>query len=141
MRAEGIEVRPDRLDIGTRMCDGLRSIDEDEGTSFVCQARDFSYGIDRTKDVADVGDGDKARTLTEQGAVGIHIDLTYGRQGDDTQMRPTALAHHLPRHDIRVVLHRADDDLVASRDEGFASRRCDEIDGLRSAAGEDKTFG
>ena len=141
MRAEGIEVRSDRLDIGTRMCDGLRSVDEDEGTSFVRQARDFGYGIDRAEDVADMGDGDKARTLTEQGAIGIHIDLTYGRQGDDTQMRPATLAHHLPRHDIRVVLHRTDDDLVASRDEGFASGRCDEVDGLRSATGEDKTFG
>ena len=141
MRAEGIEVRPDHLDISMRMRDGLRSVDEDEGICFVRQARDFSYGIDRAEDVADVGDSDKARTLAKQGAVGIHIDLTCGRQGDDTQMRPATLAHHLPRHDIRVVLHRADDDLVTSRDEGFASGRCDEIDGLRSATGEDKPFG
>ena len=56
-------------------------------------------------------------------------------------MRPATLAHHLPRHDIRVVLHRADDDLVASGDEGFASGRCDEVDGLRSTTGEDKPFG
>ena len=83
-----------------------------------CAKRVISgYGIDRAEDVADMGDGDKARTFAKQGAVSIHIDLTYGRQGDDTQMRPATLAHHLPRHDIRVVLHRADDDLIASGDE------------------------
>ena len=67
MRAEGIEVRPDRLDIGTRMCDGLRSVNEDEGTSFVRQARDFSYGIDRAEDVTNVGDGARrVRSLSRE---------------------------------------------------------------------------
>ena len=57
----------------------------------------------------------------------------------DSQYRATALAQQLPRHDVGVVLHLGDEDLVAGL-ETLPKARCHEVDGLGRTAYEYDLF-
>ena len=52
-------------------------------------------------------------------------------------LRPGALAGELPRHDVRVVLHRRDQHLVAGREVGLPPAVRHQVDPLGGIAGED----
>jgi hypothetical protein len=52
-----------------------------------------------------------------------------------------ALAQKVPGHDVRVMLHDGDHDLVAGLDVGLAPGRRHEVDRLGGVAGEDDLFG
>ncbi len=56
---------------------------------------------------------------------------------DDAQQRAALVAQHLPRHDVRVVLQRRDDDLVTAPHVRAAVALGDQVDGLGRAAHED----
>ena len=53
------------------------------------------------------------------------------------QHRALALAQEVPRHDVGVVLHDREHDLVALADLRAAEGLRDEVDGLGGVAGED----
>ena len=55
----------------------------------------------------------------------------------DAQRRAGLLAQQLPRHDVRVVLHLRDEDLVAGLQIRAAAALRDEVDALGGAARED----
>src|SRR5829696_8136203 len=52
-----------------------------------------------------------------------------------------ALAQEVPGHDVGVMLHDGDHDLVAGLDVGLAPGRRHEVDRLGGVAGEDDLFG
>ncbi len=54
--------------------------------------------------------------------------------------RALALAQEMPRHDVGVVLHDREHDLVAGLDALAAERIGDEVDRLGGVAGEDDLF-
>ena len=54
--------------------------------------------------------------------------------------RALALAQEMPRHDVGVMLHDREHDLVARLDALAAERVGDEVDGLGGIAGEDDLF-
>ena len=57
--------------------------------------------------------------------------------GTTFSVAPVALAEQLPRHDVRVVLHRRDEHLVAGADVGVAPGARDQVDALGGVARED----
>jgi hypothetical protein len=57
------------------------------------------------------------------------------------QPRALSLAEHLPRHDVRVVLHLGDEDLVARADGAAPERLRHQVDALGGAAREDDLAG
>ena len=61
-------------------------------------------------------------------------------QGDDTQADATLRGLQLPRHDVGVVFHLANNDLVALLHLTLAERLCHEVDGLSGATCEDNLF-
>ncbi len=82
-------------------------------------------------------DGDDLRLLVEQPVELIHEELAVVVDGDHAQDRAGGVAEHLPRHDVGVVLHVGDENLVARPERRAAEAVGDEVDGLRRAAGED----
>ena len=60
---------------------------------------------------------------------------------DDAQPRPGALAGQLPRHDVRVVLHRRDEHLVAGPEVGLAPALRHQVDAFGGVAREDDLVG
>jgi hypothetical protein len=67
------------------------------------------------------------------------LDDQFTGRGDrrDFQFRAGTLTDELPRHDVGVVLHRRDQDLVAGLEKRQRKAVGDGVDRLRGAAGED----
>ncbi len=76
----------------------------------------------------------QAGTLVKQAGDRIQLQRTVLVQRDHPQLRPHSGAQHLPRHDIGVVLHRADDDVVARADVGVSPAVRHEVNAFRGAA-------
>ena len=134
---EGEEVAIEVLHIDGHVGHGLCSVDEDGDAVLMSDADDFLHGVHRAEHIADVGAADEACAFGQQGFVGIHEKFALVGHGDDFQHRPFALAHHLPRDDVAVVLHGADEDFVALVDEGFAKGEGEQVDALGGASGEE----
>ena len=83
-----------------------------------------------------LGQGDKAGVVAEQVLIGLHVHLTAVVDGHDTQRHAFALTDKLPGHDVAVMFHHGDDNLIAVL-EHLAKGRCHEVDALGSATGED----
>ena len=79
---------------------------------------------------------DEPGARREQALELVEHKLAGGVERCDPQQRAAAFAGELPRHDVRVVFHLADEDFVA-RAEALTVARSDEIDRLGGAAHED----
>src|SRR5690606_3341686 len=53
-------------------------------------------------------------------AIGFHVQLALRIHRNYAKDSSSLLAQHLPRHDIRVMFHRGDDDFIAFMDKSFA---------------------
>ena len=86
-------------------------------------------------------DRDDAAARREQALELLHTDLAGPVDRHDLQARLLLLAEQLPRHDVRMVLERGDDDLVAFADALPAEGLGHEVDRLGRAADEDDLAG
>ena len=94
------------------------------------------HGIYRTQHVRHVSHAYQPRPLIEQFFVFFLYEHALIGHGNDAQTDTTAFTQQLPRHDIRVMLHFGDDDLITLVQQ-FAERGCHQIDALRGAACKD----
>ena len=94
------------------------------------------------EDVADVHERQHLRALVDQGVEVGQVEAAVVGQREPAQRRAGALAEHLPRHEVGVVLHLGDDDLVARAEreprarDGVAEGVGDEVVGLGGVLGE-----
>ena len=79
--------------------------------------------------------------LVEHVAVVVDGEFSTLVHGDDSQCYALACCLQLPWHDVGMVLHGGDDDLVALLHECVAEGRCDEVEALGGATGEDDFLG
>lgn len=84
--------------------------------------------------------GDGARTPVEQRRQQFGAQTPFVVEGQHPDFGPFAFAQHLPRNDIGVVLHFADDDVVARTDEFLAPRIGHRIERSRRAGRENHLF-
>ena len=75
-------------------------------------ADDLENRVDGAERIRHVRDGNDARAIVQQLFVPIHTQLAEIGDRDDAQPRALLVAEHLPRDDVRVVLHLGHDDLV-----------------------------
>ena len=68
---------------------------------------------DRAQRVGHVGDGDQPRLRTQQLLVFVHRSVPLSSIGTTFSLMPFSVSQHLPRHDIGVMFHLRNDDLVA----------------------------
>ena len=61
--------------------------------------------------------------------------------GNVAQFNASLFSQHLPRNDVRVVLHLGENDGVAFLQIGSSPSMSDEVDGFGRAAGDDRLFG
>ena len=62
--------------------------------------------------VGDLGDRHQPRAVIEQCVELLELQRPVNVERNDPQLRANALAEHLPRHDIGVVLHLGDDNII-----------------------------
>ena len=140
MTTERKEVAVESLHVKGFMGCTLGSIDEYGNAMLMGDADDVGNGILGAQHIAHMGDADEARAVGEQLAEGIEVKAIVVAQGDDTQADATLRGLQLPRHDVGVVFHLADDNLVALLHLALAERLCHEVDGLGGATCEDNLF-
>ena len=134
-----IEVAADGLNIGRRMDRALAAVDQHLRANRMGQSRDLGDRIDRPQHVRHVGDRDHARPRPQQVGIGRHVQRAVVLDRRPFQHRPVPLAQEMPRHDVGVVLHLGDDDLVARLDRQ-AQPMSHQIDRLGPALGPDDLF-
>src|SRR5712691_10401549 len=85
--------------------------------------------------------GDDFRTLVQQSAEEIEIDFSIRSELADSELRALPHRQHLPRDEIRVVIHRCNNDLVTACDIRYSPRAGDEVQPFSRATREDETVG
>src|SRR5215204_720690 len=134
---DGVEVAVQILHVNPQMRRALRPVHQDGDAQLVRARRDLLDRVDRAQRVRDVADADELRPLAQQGVELFEYQLAAVVHRDDAQTRALLLAEHLPRHEVRVVLHLGDDYLVALAHELAPVAVHDEVDALRHPAHED----
>ena len=84
-----------------------------------------------------MGHCDKFSPVVEQTLIFIHDQLAVMVDRNHPQLGADLLAQHLPGHDVGMMLHRRDDDLVAGLEKRPAVTLRHQIDRLGGAAHED----
>ena len=92
---------------------------------------------DRAQHVGHVGDGDQLGLGCDGGVQRLDIERTVVAHIDPAQHRALALAQEMPGHDVGVMLHHRQHDLVARLDARREIGIGDQIDRLGAALGED----
>ena len=84
-----------------------------------------------------MGDGDDPGALVHETGELFHVELAAVVDRHHAQPGAGLPAYDLPRNDVRMVLHRGDDDLVTRSETGPRIALCDQVQPLGGAAHED----
>ena len=127
---EHVEVGANRRDVRRHVVHGLRSVHERQRAGAMRQTNQLLDGIDRAQGVREVRHGRHARLRREQPLELVHEQLASIVHRRDAEHGALPLAEQLPGHDVRVVLHRGDEDFVSRADVRVPPRARDEVDAL-----------
>ena len=127
---------------GRQLRDALRPVDHHHGADSVSHRRDLRDRVHRAQHVAHPGDRDDLGALVDQPVSRSRLEVETTLVGDvePAQGRARTLARELPRHDVRVVLHDGDHDLVTGT-ELRRQRVRGEVERLGGVLREDDLFG
>ena len=132
-----VEVAVERLDVDRHVIRRLRPVEEHRHAALVRDADDLLHRVDGAQGVRHVRDGHELGPLADQRLELVEHQLAAIVDRRDAQPRPALLAQQLPRHDVRVVLHRRDEHFVSGADVRPPEGMRDEVDALGRVAGED----
>jgi hypothetical protein len=138
---ECVEVAADALHVHRRVGDGLGAVEQYRHTGRVSPLDDAPHRRHRTERVGNVRHRHQAGARTEPFLEFIERERAVVVDRHDAQRGAGLLAGDLPGHDVGVVLHRRDDNLVAGAQKGAAEGGGDEVDGFGGATHEDDLVG
>src|SRR5262245_19735197 len=107
----------------------------------MCHLHDLPDRIDCAERVRDVDDRDDARARAEQFLELVEHQLAGVGDGRHAQLGTLLFAQDLPRDDVRVMLHRRDEDLIAGLNVLAPEAGGDQVNRLGGAADEDDLLG
>ncbi len=110
---EGVEVAAQRLHVDREVRHGLGAVEEHRHLLPVRHLDDPVDGVDGAKSIRDVPQGDQLRARPDQAFQLVDAQRAVVIHRRHAQDRALLLAEHLPGHDVGVVLHHRDDDLVS----------------------------
>lgn len=84
--------------------------------------------------------GHHARTFVHERRQEVRAQRSRPVERKYADFGPLAFGQHLPRHDVRVVFHLADEDVVPGSDEGIAPGVGHRVERRRGARREDDLF-
>ena len=135
--AEGVEIRIQVHHVHLQVRHGLGAIHQHGHTLGMGPGDDLLHGVHGAEDVADVHHADDLRAFGDEFVKAVEDQLAGIGHGDDLDRGALLLGQHLPGHDVGVVLHGGEQDLVALLDVDPAVGLGHEVDGLGGAAGPD----
>ena len=115
----------------------LRAVDQHGDAAGVRHAHHLLDRDDGAEHVRHMSDGDHLGARCEQRLEFVEQQLAVVGDRRPFQDRALPLLQEIPGHDIGMVLHDGEHDLVALPDMRGAIGACNEVDGFRGIAGED----
>ena len=133
---ENIKIAAQRLDVYRVVHHRLGAIHQHFRAMLMRKSNQRRQRVFRPQHVGDLGYRQQAGARVKQSRDNIQLQRTVRVQGDHPQLSPDAGAQHLPRHNIGVVLHFADDDVIPGADVGVSPAVGHQVDTLGGAADE-----
>ena len=139
---EGDQVGAEAGHVDRQLRDGLRGVHHHRRADGVAHRGDLGDRVDGAEHVGDVGHRDDLGPLVDQALVRRRGQVEPALVGDvePAQRGAGPLGQQLPRHDVGVVLHHRDDDLVARPQVG-AQRVGAQVERLGGVLGEHDLLG
>ena len=137
MPGERVEVTVEVADVQRQMWRGLGAVDQHDGATLVGQCGQFLCRIDGAESVGDVREGDDPSASGQQAFEFVASERAGVVDRCNLQDCAGRLAEHLPGHDVGMVLHLRDQDLVARSKLAAPPGLSDEVDRFGGIAGED----
>ena len=134
---EGVEIAIQVLDVDRQMHRALAAIDHHRDAARMGKPRDFLHRRDGAQHVRHMGDGDHLRARRQRCLEILEAEFVFRRHRHPFQHRAVPLALEMPGHDIGMVLHDRQHDLVALADPHPAEGVRNQIDRLGGVLGED----
>ena len=134
---QGIEIHVQRLHIDDLMHRALAAIGQHRHALGMGAGDDFLQRRHRAQHIGHMGDGDQLGLGPDGGVQRLDIEAAVIAHIHPAQHRALALAQEMPGHDVGVMLHHRQHDLVARLDAGRKEGIGDQIDRLGAALGED----
>ncbi len=133
---EDVEVGPERGHVERQMRHRLGAVHQHEGARRMRPAGHLGHGVDRAEHVRHVRERRHAGARREQPVEARHVEVRAVEHRHGHEARAAVAAGHLPRDEVRVVLHLGDENLVA-RLQGAPDRLGHQVHALGGAARED----
>ena len=137
MSGEGVEVAAQIADVDGQVRHRLRAVHQHRHAARVGPLDDGADRVDGAERVGDVSDREKAGARPEQPLQLVELQLSALVDAGDPQRGAALRAEQLPGNQVRVVLERRDQHLVARPDAGAAEAVRHQIHRLGGAAQED----
>lgn len=128
MTGKGIEVAIERRHVDSAVHDPLTTVDEYRHALAVRRIDDRAQVGPRPEHVRRLRNAYDARAGIDQFVEPAGFERSGIVERKHSQLRPLALAEHLPRNDVRMVLHLGRNHVVALSDEMPAEAVRDQID-------------
>ncbi len=139
--AERQELAVERRHVDRMVRRELRPVDGHDRSDGVRGVDQLAQRRDRAERVRHAGDGQDLRPLGEERAQVGQVELAVVRERDVLQGGARDGDGHLPRHDVRVVLHLGEQHLIALAQELAAPSLRDQVHRLRGSAREHDRLG
>ena len=134
---KGQEITVQRLHIGGQMRHALRAIDQHQRAHLM---RSRNHFFARAVIVPSTFDMEAMPTIlvcfVNKASSAESIEVAFGIDGNITHLRADFSGHHLPGHDVAVMLRFRQQDFVARSEVGAPPRERDQIDRFRGIARE-----
>ena len=138
---ERVEVAVEQLHVDVEVRRGLRAVHHDGGAHGVRQPGELRRRVHGAERVRDEGEGHDLGAPLQGPAEIRQIDPPVVRELDHPQRGTLLLTQDLPRHEVRVVVHRRHHHGVARAHVGAAVGARDQVQGLGRAAREYDALG
>ena len=135
--AECEEVTADVGHVDRKVGDALCAVYKDRHVVGMGDGGEFLDRIDSPQYVAHVRHRHQACAGGEQLFIGFEVELACFVDRYDLNDNAFSVAEHLPRHNVRMMLHRAEYDFIAGLHAGLAETRRDKVEAFCRAACED----
>jgi hypothetical protein len=133
---EGVEIAVEVLHVDGHVHGGLGAVDQHGDAAGVRAPHHLLDGHDGAQHVGHMRDGHHPRALAQQRLELVDQELAAVGDRRPLQHAALALAVEVPGHDVGMVLHDREHDLVALPEVRAEGAR-DQVDRVRQVAGED----
>ena len=131
------EVDAELLHVDRHVRQALAGVEQHERVDSMRRRDDLAHGGDAAERVGDVRERDQLRARRDQRLQRIEVEALARVERRELDTEASLLGQHLPRHQVGVVLHHGQDDLITLAQIRSPPRLRDQVDRLRRAPRED----